>query len=286
MKADEIMSSPVIAVRPVEPLAHAKNLMIRHKINRLVVVEKGEPVGFLSMCDIARSLSEGTAGWRRRPIDQIQISRVMHKGVIAVSPHTGLNKVAEIMLKQGISSLVVRENSKLLGIVTKTDTLKFFTENMNEKMKVANLMTPNPVTVNLRHSISRVLEIMEQNNVARVIVVKGDRPIGMITGSDIGFAQIEAPAIGPKTREVRYTRKLERAGRPRARYVKHVALLTAEDVMTRDPTTIDAYDDVTNAANIMLEKGISGLPVMDKKSLVGILTKTDIVKGISRLGIE
>ncbi len=286
MKAEEIMSSPVIAVRPVEPVSHAKNLMLRHKINRLVVIEKGEPVGMLSMCDIAGSLSEGTASWRRRPIDQIQISRIMHKGVISVSPHTDLNKIADIMLRQDISSLLVSENSKLLGMVTKTDMLKFFAKSLKEKIKVANLMTPNPVTVNLRHSISRVLEIMHEKNVARVVVARGDTPIGIITESDIGFAQIEKPAIGPNVREVRYTRKLERGGRPRARYIKHVALLTAEDVMTRDPTTIDAYDDVSIAADIMIEKGISGLPVMDKKSLVGILTKTDIVKGISRLGIE
>jgi CBS domain-containing protein len=279
------MNSPVIAVRPVEPVAHAKNMMLRYKVNRLVVMERGTPVGMLSMWDIAKNLESDSPEWRRRPIDQIPISRIMHKGVVSVNPNTALNKVAELMLKNDISSILVKDDEKPAGIVTKTDLVKYFAESLRGNFKVAALMTPSPKTVNRGHSLARVLEVMRTERIARVVVTEGEKPVGIVTESDIGLAQLELPRTG-KPREVRYTRKLERGGRPRARYVKQVALLTADDIMTQDLTTVGMEDDVAEAAGLMLEHGISGLPVVHEKKLVGILTKTDLVKGISRLGLE
>jgi CBS domain-containing protein len=52
--------------------------------------------------------------------------------------------------------------------------------------------------------------------------------------------------------------------------------------MTRGPVTITKEDTIPDAVKIMLDRKISGLPVVSGTSLVtGILTKTDIVKGIA-----
>jgi len=283
MKAEVVMSTPIVAVRPTEPIAHAKRMMLRHKIDRLLVMERGKALGMLSMRDIAENLSMSAPAWRRHPIDQIPIGRFMRQRLITVSPTTALDRVAKLMLKHDISSLVVSEDGSPVGIVTKTDLVKYFSKAFKDRFKVAALMTPDPITVNRGHSIARVVEIMKKYKVARVVVAEGRRPIGIITERDVGFAQLEVP-WKPPVKMVKYTRRLERAGRPQARYVKHVALLTAEDVMTPNPLTVEMYDDVADAAELMLGRGISGLPVTEREQLVGILTKTDLVKGISRLG--
>lgn len=55
-------------------------------------------------------------------------------------------------------------------------------------------------------------------------------------------------------------------------------MLTAKDIMTRDVITLDAGADVAEAARLMLEKHINGLPVLDDKGAVaGIICQSDLV---------
>jgi CBS domain-containing protein len=63
------------------------------------------------------------------------------------------------------------------------------------------------------------------------------------------------------------------------------AIFLAKDIMKYDPITITKDSDLVEAAQIMTNNRISCLPVVENKSndggLVGIITKTDIVKGIA-----
>jgi len=52
---------------------------------------------------------------------------------------------------------------------------------------------------------------------------------------------------------------------------------TAQDIMTKDPFTVNYDDAVYTAAILMIRHDISGLPVLKSKKLVGIVTKSDIV---------
>jgi CBS domain-containing protein len=285
LKVDEIMSSPVVAVRPTDPVAHAKNLMLRHKLKHLMVVDRGAPVGMLSISDIAERLGKGSATWRRRLVDHIPIARVMHRGEVAVSVGTDLKKAAALMLKRNVGSLVVQDGKKIVGVVTKTDLVRNFSESLGGRVKVMDLMSCDLVTVGRTHSLAHVVELMKKRGVGRVIVVERGRPVGIITEGDIAFAQLEQPTGGIKEREVKYTRKLERADRPRARYLKRMALVTAGDLMRTKVLTIDADKDAAQAAAMMIEHGISGLPVVEGEKLAGIITKTDLVRGMANVGV-
>ncbi len=63
------------------------------------------------------------------------------------------------------------------------------------------------------------------------------------------------------------------------------AIFLATDVMKYDPITITRDSDLTEAAQIMTNNRISGLPVVENSSnntgLVGVITKTDIIKAIA-----
>lgn len=284
MKVAEVMSSPVVVMRPTEPVAHAKNLMLRHDIKRLVIMEHGNPVGIVSMKDLAEHLGRGTSAWRRRPIDRIPIARVMNTNLVTASPGTDVEKAANMLLQHGISSLIITEDKQLVGILTKTDLARFFAEKLGGRAKVRELMSKNVITVGRQNSLARVVELMEKNNITRVVVVDGAKPVGIVAASDVAFAQLETPGEGVARRKIKFTRKPERADRPRYRYVKYVALLTAEDVMKPELLTIEADEDAARAARLMLEHGISGLPVVEGGELVGIITKTDLMKGLARFG--
>jgi len=55
-------------------------------------------------------------------------------------------------------------------------------------------------------------------------------------------------------------------------------MLKAKDIMTTDPLVLSPDDDVTGAAQIMIEKRVNGLPVVDKDGkLIGILCQSDLI---------
>jgi CBS domain-containing protein len=55
--------------------------------------------------------------------------------------------------------------------------------------------------------------------------------------------------------------------------------------MRSNVLTIDADRDAAQAAAMMIEYGISGLPVIEGGKLAGIITKTDLVRGIANVGV-
>lgn len=283
MKAADIMSAPVICMHSTEPVAHARNLMLRHRINHIVVLEKGKPVGTLSTKDLIKAMmAEGGAIDKWRPIDDFPASRVINGKLIIVDPSTHVTKAASMMLKHGTSSIPIVKNDELVGILTKTDVVRYFASNMMGRAKVVEMMTSKIITANRQHSLHHILELMEQNKVGRVVIADGERPIGIVTAADIVFAQLETPDGGAPQQMVKFTRKAERASRPKYRYVKSVSI-TAENIMRSELLTISADEDAARAANIMLERGISGLPVVRDDKLIGIITKTDIMRKVAEM---
>jgi len=63
--------------------------------------------------------------------------------------------------------------------------------------------------------------------------------------------------------------------------MSHLLLFKAVDIMSPNPITVDADEDVGMAVLLMIRNGISGLPVVKNSKLVGIITKADIVKAIA-----
>lgn len=284
MKVADFMSAPVICMHSTEPVAHARNLMLRHKIKHLVVLEKGKPVGTLSTKDFGKAmLAEGGAIDKWRPIDDFPASRVIGGKLITVDPSTHITKAASMMLKHGISSIPIVKNDELVGIMTKTDITRYFASNMVGRAKVMELMTSKIITANRSHSLRHILELMQQNKIGRVVIADGERPIGIVTTADIMFAQLEKPGGESPQQMVTFTRKAERASRPKYRYVKSVST-PAENIMRQELLTISDDEDAARAASIMLESGISGLPVTKDDKLIGIITKTDIIRKVAEMG--
>ena len=113
-------------------------------------------------------------------------------------------------------------------------------------------MTSKIITANRQHSLRHILDLMEQNKVGRVVIADGEKPLGIVTAADVVFAQLETPEGGAPQQMVKFTRKAERASRPKYRYVKSVSI-TAENVMRPELFTIAADEDAAIAADIMLE---------------------------------
>jgi len=136
-------------------------------------------------------------------------------------------------------------------------------------MLVRQKMTKKPVTTRTDTSVSDALELMHDYKVHRLPVLdaKG-KLVGIVSEGDLLYAS-PSPATTLNVYEMHSL----------------LAKLTVDKVMTRKVITVTEDTPVEDAASIMVENKIGGLPVVREKALVGIITETDLFKVfISLLG--
>lgn len=142
-------------------------------------------------------------------------------------------------------------------------------------MLVKDWMTRDPVTVTDETSMMKAIHLMKQNRFRRLPVMHENQLVGIITDRDLKEAS-PSKATTLDVHELYYL----------------LAELQVKDIMTRNPITVSSQDTVEHAAQLMLENTISGLPVVDKGQLVGILTQSDVfrafmhITGIQQAGVQ
>ncbi|HEX2908188.1 MAG TPA: CBS domain-containing protein [Phototrophicaceae bacterium] len=128
-------------------------------------------------------------------------------------------------------------------------------------LTVADIMTPDPSTVNRQASLTDVMGMMKACACRQIPVVENDQVIGIITDRDIRLA-MNSPFV---LHERRQDQDL----------LTHV---TAEACMTREPMTIEAEAPAAQAAELMKTYKFGSLPVTSGGKLIGIVTVSDILR--------
>ncbi|MEM0057781.1 MAG: CBS domain-containing protein [Candidatus Bathyarchaeia archaeon] len=123
---------------------------------------------------------------------------------------------------------------------------------------VRDVMTKDVRVVRPDTSVKEVVAVMNKFDIGSVVVVQGDRPVGIITERDI-LRRIVEPCLAPET-------------------------LTARQIMTSPVITIDENASINEAAKLMAKKRVKKLLVTrNNDELVGIITFTDIVTKVPDL---
>jgi acetoin utilization protein AcuB len=125
---------------------------------------------------------------------------------------------------------------------------------------VADIMTPNPVTVTPRNAIRTAVNLMREVGCRRLPVVDRGRLVGIITDRDLRRAA-NSPIV---VREQWYDNFI----------LDHIEVGSC---MTPNPLTIHPGAPVSEAARLMRDHKIGGLPVVADGTLVGIVTETDLL---------
>ena len=137
------MSEGVLAVETFDSIAVARQLMAKHRINQLPVLEQDHLVGIVTDRDIRDAYPTSMMINRTGAIDKfaqkVTVEEVMTRDIFVVRPETPLEKAVELLRKHRIGSLPVVKNQQLVGIITRSDVLEFVL-NLNGKNAVA---TPN-----------------------------------------------------------------------------------------------------------------------------------------------
>ena len=129
-------------------------------------------------------------------------------------------------------------------------------------MLVRERMSTKPVTITADVPITEALRIMRQNQVRRLPVLdENGKLIGIVSEKDLLYAS-PSPATSLSIYEMHYM----------------LSRLQVTELMTADPVTVTPDTLLEEAALIMADSKIGGLPVVKDGNLVGIITETDIFK--------
>ncbi len=113
-----------------------------------------------------------------------------------------------------------------------------------------NHMSRNLLTVEPGARVTEIAQRMVERDVGAVLVLDGQRLVGILTERDI----LRAVARG-----------LDDSS-------------TVADWMTRDPDTLEADESTRHAATLMIHGGYRHLPVMEKDEVVGMLSIRDLMR--------
>ncbi|MHB8102166.1 MAG: CBS domain-containing protein [Methanosarcina sp.] len=280
MNVADIMSSPVYVLNADEPVSYARKLMLKYRISTLLVLNEGKMVGIVTKSDIGDRLAQAEPLWRRRPIDQIPIKLLMTESVITIYPEASISQAVALMLENRVHNIPVVKND-IVGIVTRTDLVRYVAENTEEiKTKIPKLMTEDIVSVHRHHTINHVIDEMNRNEIERV-VVKDDagKAVGIVSRKNLALNLLTDNEGELSTKNIKMARKSSPGGQKIYRYIKEVPL-TAEDIMVSPIISIDVNENVSTAAKKMIAERVTALPVSDGDEIVGILSRTDIMKAI------
>lgn len=279
MRAIDVMASPVYVVAPEDNVAYARNLMLKHRVSRLPVMEGDELRGILTKKDIAYRLRQTEPMWRRRPIDRIPVSILMAPEPITIAPETGIRDIAAIMLDRDISGLPVVNEGKVSGIVTKLDLMRSahirgLTAQVSEIMEDA-------ATVNRYHSLDHVIDTIKGKNDKLIVVNDNGSLAGIITESNLAFYEYLDERMNLPKKDVTHLRKEGPAGQKRFRYVVEVSAV-AEDIMSRPVITVSPDASLQDAVGLMLDHQINSLVVVKDGDIRDMLKRDDIIKEVAK----
>jgi acetoin utilization protein AcuB len=134
------MTESVLAVETFDSISIARQLMAKHRINQLPVLDNDVLVGIVTDRDVRDAYPTSMMIDRGEAIDRfadsVTVEEVMSHDVFTVRPDTSLKKAVGLLRRHRIGSLPVVRNKSLVGIITRSDILDFVLSGLDAKLPV------------------------------------------------------------------------------------------------------------------------------------------------------
>ncbi len=259
MKIKEIMTKDIVYVSKNDDLKHVMNLMEKHNISKVPVMDDGKLVGIVTDTKIADKL--GSLKSRGIPASRMHASTVMDKNFEPIYPEMSVKEILETVGKPGLTMLPVVENEILVGVVTKADLLPF----IEGDKKAREVMVAPVYSVKSDDRVVHARRILFDNDIARLPVVDEGEIVGILSDKEISFAISEI-----------------KRNYPLGRQSHHMRELLVKEVMKTPAIVSNGVITVKEAAAIMMKNEIGCIPIVDNEGKIeGIVTRTDLVRLIT-----
>lgn len=266
-----IAEKDVVSTHPLNSVKNVARMMKDHDVRRIPVLDAGSKrlLGMATAMDIMDYMGGGPKyniivrdykGNLPAAVN-LPIEKIMREATF-LDKTASVEEAATIMSTKHTSAIPIvedKKDKKVIAIVTERDVLPqagYFGITVEEVMKT------DPITSSLGMMISDVAKIMVRNGFRRLPVIQEGKLIGVVTVFDVlkflGYGEFQHSDA-----EEAFSERVD-------------------EIMSRDVITVTEDQDLSDVAKLVKDTGIGGFPVVDKDSLVGIVTTSDIIKAVYR----
>jgi len=259
MQVKDIMVEP-ITIDKSDKLSYALDMMEKSETRRLLVMHNSKIQGIITMRSITREL--GTRKKSNLPASAMHVITATTDHYNKVLPDTSIND-GIVLMNRNDGILLVMENDSVIGWVTPQEIIRHSTTNdffAGEAMW-------SPLTIGPGERVIHARRVMLDNDISRLLVMDNDMLVGIITENDIA-------------RSLRAFRDIV-TGSKQDNRIKN---LLVEDIMTRSVTTVKSNTPIREVIDLILEKNLGGMPVVNlKDEVVGVITRRSLVETFSKM---
>ena len=259
MQIKEIMTTDVVSVDKDESLSRVLDLMKKYDITKIPVLDQKKFFGLVTDNVIAYKL--GSIRKREVPASHMYASSVTEKQIPTIAPTDEVQSILKRVGEPGPTMLPVLEKGKLVGVVTKADLLPLVTS----KAPLHSIMQRHVHTVAADERVIHARRLMINQNVARLPVIENGELIGIISDIEIAYAFASL-------------KKKVSLGKQK----RHLEELLVKDAMRSQVISTPSITRIVDAAALMMKENVGCLPVVDNGVLIGLVTRTDLLKTIKQ----
>jgi CBS domain-containing protein len=258
VKIKEVMTTKVVTIDKDESLKRVLDLMKKHNITKIPVLDEKKFFGLVTDNVIAYKL--GSIRKRGITASRLHASSVTEKKVTTVSPEEDVKNILKSVGKPGPTMLPVVTKGILVGVLTKADLLPL----VKSKDTLQSIMHRKIHVVAPDDRVIHARRIMIDNNIARLPVLEGKNLVGIISDIEIAYAFASL-------------KKRFSLGKQHHRLDE----LLVEDAMRTPVFWTTPSMSIVDAAQLMMKHNIGSLPVVNHDTLVGMVTRTDLLKTLT-----
>jgi CBS domain-containing protein len=146
-----------------------------------------------------------------------------------------------------------------------------------------DIMTADPVTVGPEMAVKDAARLMTDQRLGALPVLADGRLVGIATEGDLIMQDVKVrfpTTIHLLDAFIFYPPSQDRMESE----LRKAVAATVGDVMTREPVTLPATASIEDVATLMVDRDVSRVLVMDGDTLIGVVSKSDIVRTIATSG--
>ncbi|MHA1785417.1 MAG: CBS domain-containing protein, partial [Candidatus Helarchaeota archaeon] len=271
MKVKDFMNPNPATISYSSNIVEAVRIMNQRKIDYILVTLDDVPIGIITHRDLLQKVINSCIIHKNVKVTEIQCKNIMSSPLQFTVEDASIQQAALKSIKAGVKKLPVLDGKELKGIITTNDLINVYLsikmkdeESLrDEKIKelaelknkaVGSFMQKDVIAMEFNQSCQELLLTLINKKVGSVIVLRNDRPVGIITERNI-FKKIIEEGMDPKS-------------------------TILGDLMSSPIISITSDTAVEEAIDIMKHKGIRYIPVVsneDPYKIVGIISNTDIL---------
>ena len=188
---------------------------------------------------------------------EVTVEDIMTEAIVSVAPGETVSSATQRMSDRNISCIAVMDGARAVGILTERDVLKGVAAGYEEFVgaTVAERMSRPVISVAPDLPALEAGALMELKGIKRLLVVLGERLVGVVTQTNITQSLISMCRF------------------------KNIS-----ELMTREVVTVSATTTVTEAAQLMASRNISCVVLLHRGEAAGIVTEKDVLQRVVACG--